>query len=115
MKKYLAILLALVIVAPALGIERNVASQKVYVTAIDSATGRPKTGDSLNLTLYVAKDGGTLTALGDTSATEYSSTNAPGVYWFDITQSETSATCLLLTGKSSTSGVDIIQIGRAHV
>lgn len=107
MKKYLAILLALTIVSQALGIERNVASQKVYVTAIDSATGRPKTGLS-DITLYVAKDGGTLTALGDTSATEYSSTNAPGVYWFDITQAETSAACLLVTGKSSTSGVDII-------
>lgn len=107
-KKYLAILLLLCSSLPALAIERNVASQKVYVTAIDSATGRPKTGDAANITAYVAKDGGTVTVLGDTSATEYDSTNAKGVYWFDITQTETNAICDVVTGKSSTSGIDII-------
>lgn len=107
-KNYLALLLALTMACPAWAIERNVASQKITVTAIDRSTGGPKTGDAGNITVYVSKDDGTLTALGDTSATEISSTNAPGSYLFDLTQSETSAGKLLFTGKSGTSNVDIV-------
>jgi hypothetical protein len=109
MKRFLPILLCLILASPSLAMERNVASQKVYVQEIDSATGAPKTGDSANLTLYVAKDGGSLTALGDTSATELSSSNAPGIYWFDVTQAETNAASLEFSGKSSTSGCYIIE------
>lgn len=89
---------------------KNVASQKLMLQAIDSATGRPKTGDAANITAYVSKDGGTATALGDTSATELSSTNAPGVYWWDLTQAETNADLMFCSGKSTTSGVDIVPL-----
>ena len=87
---------------------KNVASQKIAMLAVDSATGRPKTGDAANLTAYLSKEFGTVTALGDTSATEMSATNAPGWYWWDVTQAETNADALLFSGKSSTSGVDLV-------
>jgi F420-0:gamma-glutamyl ligase-like protein len=75
---------------------------------IDSATSRPKTGDAANLTAYVSIDAGTFTALTDTSATEMDATNAPGLYLFDLTQAETNGDHLLFTGRSSTSGVDVV-------
>ncbi len=87
---------------------KNVASQKIAVLLLDSATGRPKTGDAANITLYVSKDYGTVTALTDTSATELSATNAPGWYVFDLSQAETNADTLLFSGKSTTSGCDVI-------
>lgn len=87
---------------------KNTSNQRVYFRAVDSATGTYKTGDAANLTAYVSKDYGSLTALTDTSATELSSTNAPGVYWFDVSQSETNADHLLFTCTSSTSGVALI-------
>lgn len=87
---------------------KNVASQKIALLAVDSATGRPKTGDAANITAYVSQEFGTATALTDTTATEMSSTNAPGWYWFDLTQAETNADALLFTGRSATTGIDII-------
>lgn len=89
---------------------KNVASQKIAVQAIDRATGGPKTGDAANITVYVSKDHGTPTALGDTSATESNSTNAPGIYLFDLTQAETNADTLLFTGKSTSTGIDIVPV-----
>lgn len=89
---------------------KNVTGQKIRLFAFDTSTGAPKTGDAANLTAYVAKDRGTLTALGDTSATEISSTNAPGLYEFDLTQAETNADVLDFTGKSSTSNIAIVPI-----
>ena len=108
-QKLLCILLAWTFAVPCYGIERNVSGQYLEVMAIDRSTGGPKTGDAGNITCYVSKDHGTLNALGDTSATEVSSTNAPGVYRFDLTQAETDAKQLLFTGKSSTSNVDIVR------
>lgn len=87
---------------------KNVASQKIALLAVDSATGRPKTGDAANLTAYVAKDFGTVTAMADTTATEMSATNAPGWYWWDVTQAESNADALLFSGKSATGGVDVV-------
>ncbi len=87
---------------------KNVASQKIQVYAFDTTTGAPKTGDAANLTAYVAKDYGSVTVLGDTSATEMSSTNAKGWYLFDLTQGETNGDCLLFTGKSSTANIEIV-------
>jgi hypothetical protein len=55
---------------------KNVASQKIALFVFDSATGLPKTGDAANLTFYVAKDYGSVTALTDTSAAEMDATNA---------------------------------------
>lgn len=87
---------------------KNVASQRVRVYAYTPADGNPKTGDSANLTAYIAKDYGAVTALTDTSATEEDATNAPGYYWFDITQTETNADNIMVTAKSATGGVKVL-------
>jgi len=87
---------------------KNVASQKFRVFAFDAATGLPKSGDAANITAYVSKDYGTVTVLGDTSATEEDATNAKGYYLFDATQAETNADVLMVSGKSSTSGVVVV-------
>lgn len=89
---------------------KNVTGQKIRLFAFDTTTGAPKTGDAANLTAYVSKDRGTLTALGDTTATEVSSTNAAGMYEFDLTQAETNADVLDFTGKSSTANIAIVPI-----
>lgn len=91
-----------------LGMFKNVASQKITVLAIDTATNLPKTGDAANITAYVSKDDGAVTVLGDTTATEIDSTNALGLYSFDLTQSETNADKLIFSAKSSTSGIRIV-------
>lgn len=87
---------------------KNVASQKLIVYAYDATTGAPKTGDAANLTAYVSKDFGSVTVLGDTSATEMDATNAKGSYLFDLTQGETNADCAHFTGKSSTANIYIV-------
>lgn len=87
---------------------KNTASQKAYFYAYDYSTGAPKTGDAGNITAYVAKDYGSATILGDTSATEVDSTNAKGYYVFDLTQSETNADVILFTAKSSTANVNVL-------
>ena len=75
------------------------------IALFDATTGLAKTGDAANITCYVSKDHGTPTALTDTSATEMSSSNAPGVYVFDLTQAETNADELTFTAKSTTSNI----------
>lgn len=87
---------------------KNVASQKVALFAFSTTTGAPKTGDAANITPYLSKDFGAVTALTDSSATEMSSTNAPGWYLFDVTQAETNADNILFTGKSSTANIVIL-------
>jgi len=87
---------------------KNTASQKFYVFAYDSTTNTPKTGDAANITAYVAKDWGSATVLGDTTATEVDATNAKGYYVFDATQAETNADVLLVSAKSSTANIVVI-------
>lgn len=87
---------------------KNTGSQKVIVFAFDSTTNSPKTGDAANITAYVSKDYGSVTVLGDTSATEMEATNAKGYYLFDITQTETNADILMVSAKSSTSNIVVI-------
>lgn len=86
---------------------KNVAA-KFIVFAFDATTNVPKTGDAANITAYVSKDYGSVTVLGDTSATEMDATNAPGYYLFDAAQAETNADCLHISGKSSTSNIKVI-------
>lgn len=86
---------------------KNVAA-KFVVYAFDSTTGLPKTGDAANITAYVSKDYGTVTVLGDTSATEMDSTNAKGYYLFDAAQAETNADCLMVSAKSSTANIVVV-------
>jgi hypothetical protein len=87
---------------------KNVASQKIQLFAFIPSTGLPKTGDAANITAYVSKDHGTVTVLGDTSATELDATNAKGMYLFDLTQAETNGDELTFSAKSSTSDVAIV-------
>jgi len=87
---------------------KNVASQKVVLYAFDASTGLPKTGDAANITPYVSIDGGAVTALADSSATEMSSTNAKGDYQFDVSQSETNGDNIRFTGKSSTADIVVL-------
>lgn len=89
---------------------KNTASQKITFLVIDTATNLPKTGDAANLTAYVSIDDGTVTVLGDTSASELDATNAPGLYAFDCTQAETNGDKLVFSGKSSTSGVRVVPV-----
>lgn len=87
---------------------KNVTGQKLIVFAFDTTTSAPKTGDAANLTAYVSKDYGSVTPIGDTSATEMDNTNAKGYYLFDLTQSETNADTLLFSCKSATGSVSVI-------
>jgi hypothetical protein len=89
---------------------KNVAGQKLVVFAFDATTNLPKTGDAANLTAYVSKDYGTVTVLGDTSATEMDATNAKGYYLFDLTQAETNADTLVFTAKSATTSIVVIGV-----
>lgn len=86
---------------------KNVAA-KFIIFAFDATTNVPKTGDAANITAYVSKDYGSVTVLGDTSATEMDATNAPGYYLFDAAQAETNADCLMVSGKSSTANIKIL-------
>lgn len=88
--------------------QKNVSSQKLMVFAFDSTTNLPKTGDAANITAYVSIDYGSVTVLGDTSATEMDATNAKGYYLFDLTQGETNGNTLLFSAKSSTSNIVVI-------
>jgi hypothetical protein len=111
MKRFIAFIALLACCMPAWAIERNIGSQTLELFAFDSTTGAPKTGDAANLTAYVSLDGdATPDALGDTSATEISSTNAPGWYRFDLTQAETNGKNILFSGKSATA--NIVLVGR---
>lgn len=108
MKRFVVLILVCLLASSSVAIERNTPSQKVYVTAVDTSTNALKTGDATNITAYVSIDGGALTPLTDTSATEVSSTNAPGTYEFDLTQAETNGISLLFTAKSTTANVAVV-------
>jgi hypothetical protein len=84
---------------------KNTAGQKVAVYAYD--LNGPKTGDAANITGKVFLDGAAANAIDDTNPTELDSTNAPGVYVFDLTQAETNGDMIVLQAKSTTVGVQI--------
>ena len=90
--------------------QKNQAGQSITMLAIDTATGKPKTGDAANLTAYVSKDDGAVTALGDASASELNATNAKGLYTWTLTQAETNADKLVFSGKSTTTNVELIPV-----
>lgn len=87
---------------------KNVAGQKVRLFAFDATTNLPKTGDQANITASVSKDGGAVTDLADTSATQEDATKAPGYYQFDLSQAESNADILAFSGRSSTANVVVI-------
>ena len=90
-----------------MAIYKNVASQKIAVFAWDTANDTEKTGDAANITAQISKDGAACAATNDTNPTELDSTDAPGVYIFDMTQAETNCDLLILFAKSSTSDIKL--------
>lgn len=86
---------------------KNVASQKVAVYAHDTAADAPKTGDAANITAQVSKDGGATAASNDTNPTELDATDAPGIYLFDLTQTESNCDLFILFAKSSTADIQL--------
>lgn len=89
---------------------KNVASQSIALFAFDTTTGAPKTGDSANMVFYITKDWGSVTAISSNSGvpTEMDSTNAKGWYKIAVSQTETNADQVVLSGKSSTSNISLV-------
>lgn len=87
---------------------KNTASQKAILFAFDATTNQPKTGDAANITAYISKDYGSVTAITDTSATEMDATNAKGYYLVDLSQAETNADEILISAKSSTANIVVV-------
>ncbi len=85
--------------------QKNTASQRLYIYAHDTAADAPKTGDAANLTARISKDGAAAAATNDTNPTELDATHQPGVYFFDLTQAETNANEIVVCAKSSTADV----------
>lgn len=83
--------------------QRNLASQKWRVFAFD-ADGVPVTGDALNITAKLSKDGGTATALTDVNPVEIEA----GYYDFDVSQTESDAASLGIIPVSATAGVVVV-------
>ena len=86
---------------------KNIDSQKTAVFAWDSANSTPKTGDAANITAQISKDGAATVATNDANPTELDSTDAPGIYIFDMTQAETNADLVVISPVSSTSDIDL--------
>ena len=87
--------------------KKNTAGQKFNVLAVNSGTGLPVTGDATNITAQISKDFGAFVSLTDTNPTELDSTNAPGVYVFDLSQAETNADVLTIVPTSTTANVEM--------
>lgn len=88
---------------------KNTAGQKLCVQARDGS-GAAVTGDAANISCKVAKDHGSLAALGDASPVELES----GYYVFDLTQAETNADHLLFVPVSSSGSTYVRVVNRAN-
>ena len=86
---------------------KNVASQKLVVYAYDTSADTPKTGDAANITMQISKDGAACAASNDTNPTELDSTDAKGVYIFDLLQAESNCDLFIGSPVSSTSNIVI--------
>ncbi len=86
---------------------KNTASQKFNVLAVNTATGLPVSGDSANIIAKISIDSAAFASLTDTNPTELDATNAPGVYVFDLSQSETNGDVLTIIPSSSTANVQM--------
>jgi len=87
--------------------QKNEAGQKFMVLAVNTTNGQPFTGDAANITAQISKDFGSFASLTDTNPTELDSTNAAGVYVFDLAQAETNGDVLTIMPSSSTANVQI--------
>lgn len=77
--------------------------------AWDTGNSVGKTGDSANITMYVAIDG-SANAVDDTSVAEVDSTNLQGVYTVDLTAPEMNGNHILVGGESTTADIVIVPI-----
>jgi hypothetical protein len=89
---------------------KNVASQSIALFAFDITTGAAKTGDAANQVFYITKDWGSVTAIASNSGvpTEMDATNAKGWYKIAVSQTETNADAVVLSGKSSTANISVV-------
>jgi hypothetical protein len=88
-------------------VKKNVASQKVFVFAWDTANGVPKTGDAANISAQISKDGGAAAGTNDAAPTELDAVNMKGIYYFNMLQEETNCDVLVLSPVSSTADIDL--------
>lgn len=76
---------------------KNVASQKIAVFAWDWVNNEAATGIAAYIDGYISKDGGASAATNDANPTELDATYMPGIYLFDMTQTETNCDLLILS------------------
>jgi len=86
--------------------QKNVASQKIYVFAFDRTDNTPVTGDAANITANIQLDGGSSDAITDTNPTEFEE----GYYIFDVTKAETNGASILVSPSSITADVQVIGV-----
>jgi hypothetical protein len=85
---------------------KNTAGQKVLVYVKDNYS-MAVTGDAANITAWISKDGAAPVQSNNVNPTELDSVNMPGMYAFDITQSESNCDDFVLYAQSSTDDVFI--------
>jgi len=86
--------------------KKNVANQYVHLYAYNRLSDATETGDSANITAYLALDN-TAIAQATNSVSEVDATKAPGVYKLALTQAETNANTLIVSATSTTNYVVI--------
>lgn len=93
-----------------MSIYKNKTNQILPVLAYNTINGARATGIASNISGYISKDGGAATILNDTNPTELDTAKHPGVYIFNLTQSETNCDHILITPLSSVSNIQLDQI-----
>lgn len=88
---------------------KNQAGQIIYVFAYNKLTGTEVTGEAANITVYLAGDGGA-TGASTNSAVEEDATNDPGSYRLELTQGETNADIIKISGAHDTD-TDVAVVG----
>lgn len=86
---------------------KNVANQKVMIYAYDTSNNVPLSGDASNITMYISKNGGSPVQSNDVNPTEIDPDNVTGVYYFELTQAETSADEWVGYPKTTTDNVQL--------
>lgn len=82
----------------------------VTITAIDSSTGKRKTGDSGNISIYLVKDGTAAARNDATAISETDATNCPGEYTVELDATDMNANTVVVTGKSATANIEIVPV-----
>lgn len=82
----------------------------VTLTAIDASTGKRKTGDSTNISVYLVKDGVAAARNDATAISETDATNCPGEYTVELDATDMNANTVVVTGKSSTANIEIVPV-----